>query len=98
MSCLLVVLQADILQCVHSCDVVILMHHRHGLGDTVTCYGTQGAGVSFIGNKTDVKRSDGGQLALLLFKKFLEGKFYNGEGFSLLLHFFFNFDIFKKNS
>ena len=71
------VLQADILQCAHACDVVILMHHKHGLGETVTCYGTEGAGVSFIGNKMDVKRSDGGEMALMLFKKFMQGEFYS---------------------
>lgn len=71
------ILQADILQCAHACDVVILMHHKHGLGETVTCYGTEGAGVSFIGNKMDVKRSEGGEMALMLFKKFMQGKFYS---------------------
>lgn len=64
--------RADILQCAHACDVVILMHHKHGLGETVTCYGTEGAGVSFIGNKMDVKRSEGGEMALMLFKKFMQ--------------------------
>lgn len=70
------ILQADILQCAHACDVVILMHHKHGLGETLTFYGTEGAGVSFIGNKMDVKTSEGGEMALTLFKKFMQGKFY----------------------
>ena len=66
-------LQADILHCLHDCDVVIFMHHKHGLGDTVTWYGTEGAGVSFAGNKNDIKTSEGGDMALRLFKKFMEG-------------------------
>ena len=36
--------QADVLNVQHDCDVVILMHHRHGSGDTVTFYGTEGPG------------------------------------------------------
>lgn len=71
------ILQADILQCAHACDVVILMHHKHGLREMVTCYGTEGAGVSFIGNKMDVKRSQGGEMALMLFQKFMQGKFFS---------------------
>lgn len=42
----------------------------------MTCYGTEGAGVSLIGNKMDVKRL-GGEMALMLFKKFMKGKFYS---------------------
>lgn len=80
-------LQVDILQHFHSCDVVILMHQKHDLGDTVTCYGTQGAGVSFIGNKIDVKRSEGGEMALMLFKRFMQGKFTSTrEGLIVHLH------------
>ena len=30
-------LQTDILQCLHSFNVVKLMYHQHGLGDMVTC-------------------------------------------------------------
>ena len=43
----------------------------------MTCYGTEGAGVSFIGNKMDVKRLEGGEMALMLFKKLMKGKFYS---------------------
>lgn len=50
------------------------MHHKHGSGDTVTYYGTEGAGVSFIGNKSTIETSEGGRVALNLFKKFIEGK------------------------
>jgi len=35
-------MQANILHLHHKCDVVILMHQRHGRGSTVTCYGTEG--------------------------------------------------------
>ena len=58
----------------HSCDIIIMMHHKHGNGDTLTFYGTEGAGVSFIGNKADIKASEGGKMALMLFRKFMEGK------------------------
>lgn len=58
----------------HSCNIVIMMHHKHGNGDTLTFYGTEGAGVSFIGNKADIKASEGGKMALMLFRKFMEGK------------------------
>lgn len=51
-----------------------MMHHKHGNGDTLTFYGTEGAGVSFIGNKADIKASEGGKMALMLFRKFMEGK------------------------
>ena len=47
----------------HSCDVVIMMHHKHGNGDTMTFYGTEGAGISFIGNKADIKASEGAKMA-----------------------------------
>ena len=56
-----------------NCDVVVFMHHRHGAGDTLTFYGTEGAGVSFVGNKDTIPTSECGQLALNLFRKFMEG-------------------------
>ena len=70
-------LQADILQHRHDCNVVIFMQHKHGLGETITYYGTQGAGVAFIGNKADKKMSESGQMALRLFRKFMDGKIYS---------------------
>jgi disulfide oxidoreductase YuzD len=51
------------------------MHHKHGSGDTLTFYGTEGAGVSFIGNKSTIETSESGQVALNLFRKFVEGKY-----------------------
>ena len=57
----------------HDCDVVIMMQNRHGDGNTITVYGTAGAGVAFIGNKSNKKISEGGDVALMLFKKFLKG-------------------------
>lgn len=65
-------LQADILHYNHDCHVVIMMCHKYASGETVTFYGTEG-GVSFIGNKSDVKTSDGGAMAVKLFRKFIEG-------------------------
>ena len=50
-----------------------MMHHKHGSGDTVTFYGTEGPGVAFIGNKGDKNSSEAGQMALKLFRKFMEG-------------------------
>lgn len=50
------------------------MHHKHGSGDTVTFYGTEGPGVAFIGNKGNQETSEGGAMALKLFRKFMEGK------------------------
>ena len=49
------------------------MHHKHVSGDTLTIYGTEGAGVSFIGNKSNVETSESGQMVLKLFRKFMEG-------------------------
>lgn len=49
------------------------MYHKHGNGDTLTCYGTEGAGVSFIGNKSTVEASESGRVARNLFRKFIEG-------------------------
>ena len=57
----------------HDCDVVIMMQNRHGDGNTITVYGTAGAGVAFIGNKSNKKISEGGDVALMLFRKFLKG-------------------------
>ncbi|XP_028418018.1 uncharacterized protein LOC114542746 [Dendronephthya gigantea] len=64
--------RADILNIHNNCDIVILMHHKHGSGDTLTFYGTEGAGVSFIGNKSTIETSEGGRVALNLFRKFIE--------------------------
>lgn len=51
------------------------MYHNHGSGDTLTYYGTEGAGVSFIGNKSTIETSESGRVALNLFRKFVEGKY-----------------------
>jgi hypothetical protein len=51
------------------------MHHKHDSGDTLTYYGTEGAGVSFIGNKSTIETSESGRVALNLFRKFIEGKY-----------------------
>lgn len=66
-------LQTDILHYNHDCHVVIMMCHKYASGETVTFYGTEGEGVSFIGNKSDIKTSDGGAMAVKLFRKFMEG-------------------------
>ena len=50
-----------------------MMCHKYVSGETVTFYGTEGEGVSFIGYKSDVKTSDGGAMAVRLFRKFMEG-------------------------
>ena len=50
-----------------------MMHHKYASGDTVSLYGTDGAGVSFIGNKMDTQTSEAGQMALKLFRKSMEG-------------------------
>ena len=73
LALIFIVLQADILNMKHNCDVVIMMRNRHGDGHTVTVYGTAGAGVAFIGNRNDVKISEGGDVALQLFMKFMKG-------------------------
>ena len=70
-------LQADILHYNHNCDVVIMIHRKHGNGDTVMFYGTEGGGVSFIGNKSDMKTSEGGEVAVKLFQKFVQGEVYS---------------------
>jgi hypothetical protein len=57
----------------NDCEVVVLTFHKHGSGDTVSFYGTEGAGVSFIGNKEDIPTSPGGEIVLKLFRKFMEG-------------------------
>lgn len=49
------------------------MKNRHGDGDTLNVYGTAGAGLTFIGNKSTVAASEGGEMALQLFKRFLKG-------------------------
>ena len=63
-------LQADILHYNHNCDVVIMIHRKHGNG-------TEGGGVSFIGNKSDMKTSEGGEVAVKLFQKFVQGEVYS---------------------
>lgn len=50
-----------------------MIYHKHGSGDTVTFYGTQGPGVAFIGSKKDKKSPQHGEMALKLFRKFMEG-------------------------
>lgn len=52
---------------------VLLIHHKYASGDTLSFYGTEGAGVSFIGNKNDKQTSEAGQLVLKLFRKSVEG-------------------------
>lgn len=69
-----VTIQADILHMHHSCGGIIIVHHKYGNNDTSTFHGTEGAGVSFIGNKADVKASEGGIMALMLLRKFMAGK------------------------
>ncbi|XP_067020837.1 uncharacterized protein [Acropora muricata] len=64
--------RADILHLHHGCDVVLLIHHKYASGDTLSFYGTEGAGVSFIGNKNDKQTSEAGQLVLKLFRKSVE--------------------------
>lgn len=56
-----------------------MMQNRHGDGNTITVYGTAGAGVAFIGNKSNKKISEGGDVALMLFKKFLKD-YYSRSG------------------
>ncbi|XP_020892778.1 uncharacterized protein LOC110232032 [Exaiptasia diaphana] len=65
--------RANILHMHHNADIVILMHSRHGRGNTVTCFGTEGAGVAFIGNKQNVKQSGEGHMVEKLFTKFMQG-------------------------
>lgn len=79
LALIFIVLQADILNMKHNCDVVIMMRNRHGDGHTVTVYGTAGAGVAFIGNRNDVKISEGGDVALQLFMKFMKD-YYSRSG------------------
>ena len=69
----LLFVKADILRDHCNCDVVVFMYHKHGAGDTLTFYGTEGAGVSFVGNKETIQASECGQLTLNLFRKFVEG-------------------------
>ena len=66
----LFVLQADILNYHHNCDVVIFMYHKHGSGRTVSCYGTNGAGQEFISQDGS---SESGKLAIDCFWKFVGG-------------------------
>ena len=40
--------------------VVLMMRNKNGDGDTINVYGTAGAGVTFIGNKSSIKASEGG--------------------------------------
>ena len=54
-----------------------MMCHKYASGQTITFYGTEGEGVSFIGNKSDINTSDGGAMALKLFQKFIEGNSKN---------------------
>jgi len=49
------------------------MKNRHGDGDTLNVYGTAGAGVNFIGNKSSIKASEGGNMAKQLFDRFIKG-------------------------
>ena len=49
-----------------------MIYHKHGSSDTVTFYGTQEPGVTFIWNKKD-KSSQHGEMALKLFREFMEG-------------------------
>ena len=57
----------------HDCDVVIIMRNRHGDGDTLNVYGTAGAGVNFIGNKSSIEASEGGRMAMQLFNRSITG-------------------------
>ena len=53
--------------------MAVILAHKYASGDTVSFYGTEGAGVSFIGNKNDIQTSEAGQLVLKLFRKSVEG-------------------------
>ncbi|KAL9966654.1 hypothetical protein ACROYT_G024765 [Oculina patagonica] len=48
----------NILNVRHNCDVIIIMKNRHGDDNSLNVYGTAGAGVTFIGNKSTVKASE----------------------------------------
>lgn len=53
------------------------MHHKHGSGNTVTFYGTEGLGLKFIGDNTkDNIGTEPGETSLTLFWKFMAGTFY----------------------
>ena len=59
----------------HGCDVVIMIRNKHGDGDTINVYGTEGAGVAFLGNKASRKASEGGELCIQMYKRFLRGTY-----------------------
>ncbi|XP_020912588.1 uncharacterized protein LOC110250329 [Exaiptasia diaphana] len=58
-------IQADILHKQHNYDIVVLMFHKHGRGNTVSKFATNGTGSDFFKQKSGI-------CALELFEKFME--------------------------
>ncbi|XP_028403974.1 uncharacterized protein LOC114526574 [Dendronephthya gigantea] len=62
--------RARILHERHQCDIVILTHKKHGLGYTISTYGTEGLAEMFIG-RTSSDRSEEGHAIVALFERFM---------------------------
>jgi hypothetical protein len=61
-------------------DIVILTYQKHGLGYTVSTYGTEGLGKLFIG-KNPSDRSEEGKAIVTLFQRLMAGKVYYQQSF-----------------
>ena len=82
LALIFIVLQADILTMKHSCDVVIMMQTRHSDAWWHQVWHCQ-CRVAFIGNNSNIKNSEGGDVASMLFKRYLKGTL--NQLFSLIL-------------
>lgn len=61
----------------HKWDVVILYYHPHGVGDTISVYGTPGNAAKFLGlSDGQEKAPSAGKRAMDLFERFIDRKYY----------------------
>ncbi|EDO36039.1 predicted protein [Nematostella vectensis] len=66
--------RADVLHQKHQNDIVILTFKKHGLGTTVECYGTEGAGAAFVGHEGEKPAHELGKMVKKMFETFMEGE------------------------
>ncbi|XP_048581980.1 proteoglycan 4-like isoform X1 [Nematostella vectensis] len=64
--------RADVLHQKHQNDIVILTFKKHGLGTTVECYGTEGAGAAFVGHEGEKPAHELGKMVKKMFETFME--------------------------
>lgn len=61
----------------HKWDVVIFYYHPHGVGDTISVYGTPGNAAKFLGlSDGQEKAPPARKRAMDLFERFIDRKYY----------------------